>query len=160
MKRACLLVAALLAGAAFAAGNTASPPDAQKSAPATRDMSTMHPNIGTPAESGDIKVPKATGPDARTVAEIVTGAAKLDKKTVVVRAKVVKFTPEVMGKNWMHVRDGSGKAADNTNDVLISTKDSAKVGDVVLVRGVVRTNVDIGAGYFYKVLVEDASLQK
>lgn len=120
----------------------------------------MHSRISAATDLGEIKVPKAMGADARTVAEIVTGATALNKKTVVVRAKVVKFTPEVMGKNWVHVRDGSGSANDGSNDVLVTTKDTTKVGDVVVVRGVVRTDVDIGSGYFYKVMVEDALLRK
>jgi len=66
----------------------------------------------------------------------------------------------VMGKNWVHVRDGSGSAADNTHDVLVTTKDETKVGDVVLVKGVVHTDVELGSGYSYKVLVEDATLSK
>jgi hypothetical protein len=109
---------------------------------------------------GDVKVPKATGPDARTVAEIVTKKAELKDKTIVVRGKVVKFTPEVMGKNWVHLRDGTGSAADNTNDVLVTTKDQAKIGDVVVAKGIVHTDRDLGSGYSYKVLVEEATLQK
>ncbi|HZQ62627.1 MAG TPA: hypothetical protein VFC24_14840 [Casimicrobiaceae bacterium] len=112
------------------------------------------------AGDADVKVTKASGADARTIAEIVKGAASLDRKTVVVRAKVVKYTPEVMGKNWLHLRDGSGTPADNTNDLVATTKDATKVGDTVVVRGVVRTDVDIGSGYFFKVLIEDASVQK
>jgi hypothetical protein len=63
-------------------------------------------------------------------------------------------------KNWIHLRDGSGSAADNTNDVLVTTTNSAKAGDVVTVKGVVRTNKDFGSGYSYKVLIEEATLQQ
>ncbi|MCK9388660.1 MAG: nucleotide-binding protein [Sulfuritalea sp.] len=107
---------------------------------------------------GDVKVAKASGPNARTVAEIVTKSAALKDKPVVVRGKVVKFTAAVMGKNWIHLRDGSGSAADRTDDVLVTTKDQAKIGGTVLVKGVVRTDKDFGSGYSYKVLIEDATL--
>ena len=40
------------------------------------------------------------------------------------------------------------------------TMDQAKAGDVVVVKGVVRTDRDFGAGYAYKVLIEEATLQK
>ncbi len=110
--------------------------------------------------TGDVKVAKASGADARTVAEVASKNAELKDKTVQVRGKVVKFTEAVMGKNWIHLRDGSGSAADKTDDLLVTTKDQAKVGDVVLVKGMVRTDKDFGSGYSYKVLVEDASLQK
>jgi len=119
-----------------------------------------HPGIAKAAGVGDVKVPKASGPDARTVAEIVTKRVALKGKTVLVRGKVVKFTPEVLGKNWIHLRDGSGSASDNTHDVLVTTKDQARIGDVVVAKGVVQTDRDLGSGYSYKVLVEDATLQK
>jgi hypothetical protein len=108
----------------------------------------------------DAKVAKATGPNARTVAEITGKPAELKDKPVLLRGKVVKYNPSIMGKNWAHLRDGSGSAKDNTNDVLVTTKDEVKLGDVVTVKGVVRTDKDFGAGYTYKVLVEDAAVQK
>jgi len=65
-----------------------------------------------------------------------------------------------MGRNWLHIRDGSGKVSDNNFDLTVSTLDQAKVGDVVLVKGTAKADRDIGAGYFYPVLVEDAKLEK
>jgi hypothetical protein len=130
-------------------------------APAARvDMSQMHAGVSKAPDAGNVKVSKAKGPDARTVAEIVEKMAELNNKPVLVRGKVVKYTPGVMGKNWIHLRDGSGTSADNTNDVLVTTKDETKIGDVVLARGTVRTDVDLGSGYFYKVLIDEAKLQK
>ena len=138
------------AGASTAAG-----------APAAKtDLNAMHAGLPQPADIGDVKVPKATGADARTVAEIVGTKAALKGKTVLVRGKVVKYTPEVMGKNWIHLRDGSGSADAKTNDILVTTKDVTKIGDVVLVKGVVRTDVDLGSGYTYAVMVDEATLQK
>lgn len=114
----------------------------------------------TPVDLSNIKVPKASGPDARTVAEIVTKSTELKDKNVLVRGKVVKFSPNILNKNWVHLRDGSGSDADNTNDVLVTTNDQAKIGDVVTVKGVVRIDKDFGSGYSYKVLIEEATLQK
>jgi hypothetical protein len=129
---------------------------AQAAAP---DSAGMHA-AGKATTAPDVKVEKAKGPNARTVAEIVTGAASLKDKPVVVRGRVVKFTAEVMGKNWLHLRDGTGSAADGSNDVLVVTGGSAQVGDVVLVSGTVRTDRNLGAGYSYKVLVEDAKVTR
>lgn len=123
-------------------------------------MGGMHGNMPKRAEVKDVKVAKATGPDARTVEEIVSGAAKLKGKPVVVRGTVVRFTSGVLGKNWVHLQDGSGSASQNTHDVLVTTQDEAKIGDVVLVKGTVRTDLDLGSGYSYKVVVEEAKLQK
>jgi hypothetical protein len=129
-------------------------------APTGGGMGTMHAGLPQPADTVDVKVPKASGADARTVAEIVGTKAALKGKTVLVRGKVVKYTPGVMGKNWIHLRDGSGSATDKTNDVLVATKDETKIGDVVLAKGVVRIDVDLGSGYAYAVMVDEATLQK
>ncbi|HZV53822.1 MAG TPA: hypothetical protein VFF82_02690 [Rhodocyclaceae bacterium] len=122
-------------------------------------MSMAHSGAVKTADIGDVHVAKAGGANARTVAEVVTKGAELKDKPVLVRGKVVKFNPEIMGKNWVHLRDGSGSATDNTNDVLVTTTSQAKVGDVVTVKGVVRTDKDFGSGYAYKVLIEEATLQ-
>jgi hypothetical protein len=124
------------------------------------DMGTFHAGIAKSADVGDIKVAKAAGPNARTVAEIVTAKAELKDKTVEVRGKIVKFTAGVLGKNWIHLRDGTGQAASGTNDLVVTTKDDAKIGDVVLVKGVVHIDRDFGSGYSYPVLVEEATLRK
>jgi hypothetical protein len=154
-----VLVAVLtvsLAGIGWAADNPPSP----HSASPKIDVGQMHAGISKAADVGDVKVPKATGPDAQTVAEIIAKKTALNSKPVLVRGKVVKYTPGVMGKNWIHLQDGSGSAADGTNDVLVTTKDETKIGAVVVARGTVRTDVDLGSGYFYKVLVDEAKLQK
>ena len=65
-----------------------------------------------------------------------------------------------MGKNWLHLQDGSGNAADGSHDIVVTSKDSAAVGDVVTAQGLVRTDVNLGSGYAYAVLIEDAALRK
>lgn len=117
-------------------------------------------NAVNTVEGTDAKVAKASGPNAKTVAEIITQAAGLKDKTVLVRGKVVKYNAGIMGKNWIHLRDGSGSAAANTNDVLITSMNEVKVGDVVTAKGIVRTDKDFGSGYVYKVIVEEATFQE
>jgi len=112
-----------------------------------------------PADVGDVKVAKASGGDARTVAEIFAQRATLKEKPVTVRGKVVKFNEGIMGRNWVHLRDGSGTAGKD-NDITITTNDKIGVGDVVVVKGTVRVDKDFGAGYAYPVIVEDAKLTK
>jgi hypothetical protein len=127
-----------------------------------REMLSAHSGVSHVQESTEkIQVSKATGANAKTVAEIVTQAKDLKDKPVEVRGKVVKFNPGIMGKTWIHLRDGTGNAADNSNDILITAAMStmAKPGDVVTVSGTVRTDKDFGAGYAYKVLIEDATLK-
>lgn len=127
---------------------------------AASDMAAAHAGLAKPVATADIHVAKASGANARTVAEITAKDADLKDKPVLVSGKVVKYNPGIMGKNWIHLRDGTGSAADNTDDILVTSTDAVKLGDVVTMKGVVRTDRDFGAGYAYKVLVEDASLQR
>jgi hypothetical protein len=112
-----------------------------------------------PADVGDVKVAKASGADARTVAEVWSQRGTLKEKSVTVRGKVVKYNEGIMGKNWVHLRDGTG-AAGKDNDITVTTSDKAAVGDVVTAKGTVRVDKDFGAGYAYPVIVEDAKLSK
>ena len=129
-------------------------------APAGTDVSQFHAGSSQAGAAGDVNVPKAKGPEARTVAEVVGRKTELKDKPVAVRGKVVKLTANIMGRNWIHLRDGSGSAKDSSNDVLVTTKEQTQVGSIVVARGVVRTDVDLGSGYSYKVLIDDATLQK
>lgn len=152
---------ALLALAAIAGNAVAAPqPNADTAKPAVTLPPGHVPIRTAPVDLGNIKVPKASGPNAQTVAEVITKRIELKDKSVLVRGKAVKFTPEILNKNWIHLRDGSGSASDNTHDVIVTTNDQAKAGDVVVVKGLVRIDKDLGSGYAYKVLIEEATLQK
>jgi len=127
---------------------------------ADNGMATPHSSPVKASVDGDIKIPKASGENAWTVEEIMTKGAELKDKPVLVRGRVVKYNSGIMGKNWIHLRDGSGSVANNTNDILVTTKNQAKDGDIVTVKGVVHTDKDFGSGYSYKVLIEEATLQQ
>jgi hypothetical protein len=126
---------------------------------AGQDAASAHASVNKATSSGPIKVAKASGANAYTVADIVNKAAALKDKPVQVSGKVVKYNPGIMGKNWLHLQDGSGAADKGNHDVLVTTATPAKLGDVVTAAGVVRNNRDFGAGYSYKVLIEDATLK-
>lgn len=123
------------------------------------EMAAAHAGLAKSGGAADVKVPKAVGAHARTVAEIITKRAELKDKPVLLRAKVVKYNAGIMGKNWIHLRDGSGAAADGSNDLLLTSTRPAKLGEVITVNGVVRLDQDFGAGYVYKVLIEEAARQ-
>ena len=61
-----------------------------------------------------------------------------------------------MGKNWLHLQDGTGSIG--SNDLLVTSADAAKPGDTVLVEATVAVNRDFGAGYKYRVMLEDAKV--
>lgn len=126
-----------------------------------QQMAAAHKGAAAPAVSVPIvKVPKAAGANARTVAEVHAQRAQLKDKTIAVRGTVVKYSAGIMDRNWIHLRDGSGVPAQANNDLLVTTKQAAKVGDVVVVNGPVRTDVDYGQGYKYAVIVDGATLRK
>ncbi len=118
-----------------------------------------HAGVAKAPDSGPIQVTKATGADAHTVAEVVAAAAALKDRQVQVRGKIVKYNPGILGKNWIHLRDGSGSERDGSSDLVVTSSAPAKLGDVVTVTGMVRLDKDFGAGYVYKVLIEAASLR-
>jgi len=115
----------------------------------------------TKDKAGKISVTKATGPNAITVAEAYSKSAKLNKKKVVIHGQVVKFSSGIMGKNWIHIQDGSGSEAKKTHNlVCTSTTDVGDIGDVVTVTGTLIKDRDFGAGYKYPVIIEDAKITK
>lgn len=113
-----------------------------------------------PADVGKIEVAKAEGPDGRTVAALHGERAALNGKTVLVRGKVVKFLGGIMGKNWVHLRDGSGSREGKDDDLTVTTAETVEVGAVVLAKGTVGVDRDFGSGYRYAVILEDASFTK
>lgn len=95
-----------------------------------------------------------------TVAQLFAQASNLSKKTIKVRGKVVKFSPSIMGTNWLHIQDGTGSAANKTNDLVVTSNQNATTGEQVVVTGILTTNKDFGAGYRYEVIVENAQLAR
>lgn len=126
------------------------------------DGAAQRPHASAPpahAEITDVNVPRAEGADAKTIAEIWASKGTLKDQRVVVRGKVVKFLPSIMGKNWLHVRDGSGTRGKGDDDIAVISDDVTKVGSVVTLTGTVRVDKDFGAGYQYPVIIEDARLK-
>ena len=118
-----------------------------------------HPPMGGTATPSAVDVSGITKADGgNTVGEIFAGKADLAGKEVTLRGKVVKFRSKIMGKNWLHVQDGSGDAAARTNDLTVTTDATVKVGDTVLVSGSLVLDKDFGAGYKYDVIIEDAKV--
>lgn len=120
----------------------------------------QHMSAPAAADATPIKVAKAEGSDAKSVAEVWASREALKDGKVVVRGKVVKFLGGIMGKNWIHLRDGSGSAEKSDNDITVTTNDTAAIGDVVTISGVVHVDKDFGAGYRYPVIIEDAKVSK
>lgn len=129
-------------------------------------MGAMGSGMGAMQSSGRVTVPpldlaieKAPGNNAFTVAEIYAQGAALNQKKVAVRGKVVKVSANIMGKNWIHLQDGSGKPESGTHDLVLTSQQKPNVGEVLIGEGVLAADKDFGAGYRYKVIVEETEFK-
>ena len=96
--------------------------------------------------------------EGKDIAWVYANKDSLAGQPVSLRGKVVRFNANILGINWLHIQDGSGSAADASNDLTVTSAAQAAVGDTVIVTGNVALDKDFGSGYSYPVLVEDASL--
>ena len=96
----------------------------------------------------------ADAPAVKTVEALNVEKAKLKGKQVAFKGKVVKVNNNVMKKNFLHVQDGTGK--EGTNDIILTSAQTAKEGDMISVVGKVTLYRDFGSGYMYPIIIEDA----
>lgn len=116
------------------------------------------PHTGIPEPTAAAEAPavgeisKAEG--GYTVEELFANKDSLKGKEVSVKGKIVKANFGIMGTNWFHIQDGSGKAG--TNDIIVTSSQEAQVGDIILAKANLETDKDLGSGYKYDVILEDA----
>jgi hypothetical protein len=129
---------------------------AQAAPGAPAAMPPGHPTVAgsAPTVPAEVKVEKAE--KGLTVAEIYAQKDSLAGKSVILRARVVKYSEAIMGKNWLHLQDGSGEQG--SHDLTVTTQDRTQVGDQVLVEGKVTLDVNLGSGYHYDLLLEEAKV--
>jgi hypothetical protein len=123
--------------------------------PATGDV---HGSLRSPAPT--VTAPMAAPPGGITIATLWSTRKELAGKAVTIHGVVVKYNPGILGRNWIHLQDGTGKAADGSNDVAVTSADDVpvKVGDTLVVTGTAVVDKNIGDGYQYPVLVENARI--
>jgi hypothetical protein len=91
-----------------------------------------------------------------SIKELYSDAKKFKSTSVTLHARIVKISKGIMGKNWIHLIDGSSQSDDG---VITATteEENFSVDDLVLVTGTLTTDKDFGYGYFYPVILEEAS---
>ncbi|MEA2116670.1 MAG: OB-fold nucleic acid binding domain-containing protein [Thermodesulfobacteriota bacterium] len=109
--------------------------------------------------AAEVKVDKATADNAQTISECFDKAKELDNKKVTVRGKVMKVSRMIMGKNWLHLQDGTGNPMKNSHDLVVTTMAVPEKDSVVVIEGILHANKDFGAGYKYEVIIEDAEVK-
>ena len=98
-----------------------------------------------------------------TVAMLYQARRQVAGKTVTVSGRVTKFNSGVLNRNWIHLRDGSGSAAEWNNDLTITTAPDAlrpAVGETITATGQVTLDRDFGGGVRYTLLLEKAVIEK
>lgn len=93
-----------------------------------------------------------------SIADLYAKKDDFSGKTIKMKGQVVKINDEVMGKNWIHIQDGTGSTDDF--DLTITTLDKVAKGDIVTFEGTISLKKDFGYGYFYELIMEDAKLVK
>ncbi|RLD21566.1 MAG: hypothetical protein DRI69_03690 [Bacteroidetes bacterium] len=86
--------------------------------------------------------------------ELFNNKEKYAGKEVEIRGKCVKINKQIMGRNWVHIQDGTG--GEKPYDLTVTTSADVPVGTVVTFTGMIGLNVDFGAGYKYDIILEDA----
>lgn len=128
------------------------------------DRLTSEPIVLDPSKpsgpgSAKAKAEKAIGviektKDELTIADLFSKKDSYADKLVQLKGKVVKVSPRIMNKNWLHIQDGT--EFEGNYDLIVTTIAEVKVGDIVTLEGKLALDKDFGYGYKYDVIVEDA----
>lgn len=96
--------------------------------------------------------------DGVTLAQIFENREQFKGKEVKIRARVVKFNKNIMGKNWAHIQDGS--RGNGKYDLLVTTAEELEKEQIYVLQGRIVLDKDFGAGYQYAELMENAKMIK
>jgi hypothetical protein len=146
-----------------------SPNSAPTEAQAAQALPPGHPDLGADTAHGGpapvaasapafavVPVLPAGGKNGHTILQLATLGGKLAGQRVRVRGQVTKVTPNVQGHTFFHLRDGSPGAPGPATDLIVTSSLEPKRGEVATFEGTLRADVDIGIGYHYPLLLENA----
>jgi hypothetical protein len=107
-----------------------------------------------PGQKSNIQIEKTDG--EITIAEIFDNSEAYSGKEIEIRGVVIKVNKQIMGKNWIHIQDGTN--SEEKFDLTITSQNLAEVNDEVTFKGKITLEKDFGSGYFYEVIMEEATL--
>lgn len=116
-------------------------------------------NSGSEASTSNEKTTRKTGPIAAVagsimIADLVNNPDKYAGKTIQLTAECTKVNAKIMGRNWLHLKDGSK----DDFDLVVTSTTQVPIGHQVTLTGTVTLNKDFGSGYYYDILVEDGQV--
>jgi hypothetical protein len=126
-----------------------------------------HPATGMPpghpsVDAAGVAAPADTSVSAlepgQDIAWVHANRDSLAGEPISLRGTVVKYNEGILGWNFIHLQDGSGDAADGSNDLTITSKAATAVGETVVVTGTVILDKDFGAGYTFPTMIEGATI--
>lgn len=120
--------------------------------PKVEKMDNSAGHVHNEAEAIHIEIPK----NGISIANLYSKLASFKGKEIIVRGKVVKVNKNILGKNWIHIVDGT--SFENNTDLTITTSQIAKLGDTVTFKATVVLDKDFGAGYVYNLLLENGEI--
>ncbi|MHC4881451.1 MAG: hypothetical protein ACYTFX_01695 [Planctomycetota bacterium] len=124
----------------------------RQSSPSVSGQSPQSPHGKPAVEKKEISIEPIEG--GISIAELFANKNSYANKIVRIKGQVTKVNLSIMGKNWIHLQDGTGEAG--SNDLLVTTQEKAALGDVVVFEGTIALDRNFGSGYSYDVLMEEA----
>lgn len=126
-------------------------------APTTGDMTKAKmPEHGTKSKLQREEVSVQLAPGGIRISELLRNRMNYVGKVVKIRGQVIKYNEHIMGKNWVHLQDGT--SFNHEYDLVVTTSKKVNVGDIVIFKGIISLNKDFGSGYSYEILMEDATI--
>ncbi|HQV39749.1 MAG: hypothetical protein IPO60_10870 [Flavobacteriales bacterium] len=87
------------------------------------------------------------------IADLIASPKKYEGKVIQVSGTCTKVNPNIMGRNWVHLKDGSK----GDPEVVATTDVVVPLGEKATIVGTVVLDKDFGAGYRYAILLENAT---
>jgi len=145
----------------FVAGirSTSGSAGASAAAPAMPAMPAGHPSTEAAANPAPVTIDVAPLQPGQDIAYVYANRQDLAGKSLSIRGRVVKFNENILGRNWIHLQDGSGSPADGNGDLTVTTDAVVTLGATVVASGTVVLDKDFGAGYSYPILLEQATIK-
>ncbi|MBK7429232.1 MAG: SH3-like domain-containing protein [Saprospiraceae bacterium] len=108
-----------------------------------------------PLEAGASSAPHVHAADAVKITDLFANMKKYEGQVITVDGEIAKVNNGIMGRNWVHLQDGSKKDGKNL-DLTLTTLANIPLGSHIAIKGKVVLNKDFGAGYKYNIILEES----